>query len=186
MGPSGAGKSTLLHILGTLDRPSLGRLFFKNEDLTKFSDAKLAEFRNRTMGFVFQFHHLLGELTAVENAELPLRIAGLSRKECRMKAEELLEYLGLSDRLEHYPTELSGGEKQRVAIARALVQRPQILFADEPTGNLDTENEKRVQDLFFDLKEKLGLTLIAVTHNHSFASRFPKVLTMKDGQWTHA
>ncbi len=184
VGASGAGKSTLLHILGTLDRPTLGKVFYDGHDLTRQSDEDLANFRNKTMGFVFQFHHLLGEFTALENVMMPCRISGMSLNDSRMAAEELLEMLGLKERLTHFPSELSGGEQQRVAIARALVRKPEVLFADEPTGNLDTVNGERIQDLFFDLKTRLQLTLVVVTHDQAFARKFPRVLNMRDGLWT--
>jgi lipoprotein-releasing system ATP-binding protein len=183
LGASGAGKSTLLHIMGTLDRASGGRVLHRGRDLTKESDEKLAEFRNREIGFVFQFHHLLTEFSALENVMLPARIGGLGEREARSKALELLTLLGLENRQNHYPTELSGGEQQRVAVARALVQNPKILLADEPTGNLDTENSRHIQELFFSLKMKLGLTLIVVTHDANFATRFPRRLMLKDGHW---
>lgn len=185
VGASGAGKSTLLHILGTLDRPSSGRVLYESIDLTSKSDEELAHFRSSKMGFVFQFHHLLNEFTALENVMMPCRIADMSVRDSRVAAERLLNDLGLGDRKTHYPTELSGGEQQRVAIARALVRKPQILFADEPTGNLDTTNGLKIQDLFFNLKREMGLTLITVTHDHRFAGRFPKRMVMQDGQWTH-
>ena len=181
MGVSGAGKSTLLHILGTLDMPSLGKIYYKGEDLTKKSDDQLASFRNNKMGFVFQFHHLLPELTAVENVSLPARIGGKNKAEAERKAEQLLDLLGLKKRMEHYPSEMSGGERQRVAIARALVQEPEILFADEPSGNLDSENGRVIQDLFFQLQKDLGLTLVVVTHDQEFANRFPKLYKLKNG-----
>lgn len=181
MGSSGAGKSTLLHILGTLDKPTLGKVFYKGEDLTKKSDDQLARFRNQKMGFVFQFHHLLPELTALENVSLPARLGGVTRQVAEAKSKKFLEDLGLVDRLKHFPSELSGGERQRVAIARALVQEPEILFADEPSGNLDSENGRLIQDLFFRFQKELGLTFIVVTHDHEFASRFPKVFHLKDG-----
>lgn len=183
VGSSGAGKSTLLHVLGALDRPTLGKVLFKGEDLTRKNDRELAEFRNRSLGFVFQFHHLLAEFTALENVAMPCRIGGLSVAESRVRAEELLEALGLSARKSHFPSELSGGEQQRVAIARALACKPEVLMADEPTGNLDTVNGARIQDLFFELKERLGLTLVVVTHDLAFAERFPRVLRMRDGLW---
>lgn len=183
VGSSGAGKSTLLHILGTLDRPTLGKVHFRGQDLTRESDERLAEFRNQNMGFVFQFHHLMSEFSAVENVMMPCRIAGMSVKDSRVAAEEQLMTLGLSERLSHYPSELSGGEQQRVAIARALVRKPEVLFADEPTGNLDTANAVRIQDLFFELKERLNLTLVVVTHDPLFARKFPRVLRMRDGLW---
>lgn len=183
LGPSGAGKSTLLHILGTLDRPSAGHLLFRGEDLLGKSDEALAQFRNKTMGFVFQFHYLLSEFTAVENVMMPGRIGGMDARECRQKAERILGQLGLTSRAHHYPSEMSGGEQQRVAIARALVCGPAILLADEPTGNLDTQNAKLIQDLFFDLKKELRLTVVAVTHDTVFASRFTRQLRMADGLW---
>lgn len=181
MGVSGAGKSTLLHILGTLDMPTLGKIYYKGEDLTRKSDDQLADFRNKKMGFVFQFHHLLPELTALENVSLPARVGGVDKKEAEGKAKELLKTMGLAKRTHHYPSELSGGERQRVAIARALVQDPEILFADEPSGNLDSENGKVIQDLFFELQKELGLTLIVVTHDQEFADRFPHLYKLKNG-----
>lgn len=183
VGPSGSGKSTLLHIVGTLDRPTLGKVIFKGVDLTRESDEKLAQFRNQSMGFVFQFHHLMSEFSALENVMMPCRIAGLSLKESRFQAETLLDQMGLAQRLNHFPSEMSGGEQQRVAIARALVRKPEVLFADEPTGNLDTANATRIQDLFFDLKNVLNLTLVVVTHDPVFAQKFPRVLKMRDGLW---
>lgn len=183
MGSSGAGKSTLLHILGTLDRPTLGKVFFEGVDLTRKSSGELAQFRSQTMGFVFQFHHLLPEFTALENVLLPCRIAGDSRSASLEKADSLLNRLGLKDRKDHYPSQLSGGEQQRVAIARALIRGPRILFADEPTGNLDSANAKIIQDLFFQLKQEKKLTLVVVTHDQNFAARFPRRLELKDGMW---
>ena len=183
MGSSGAGKSTLLHILGTLDQPTLGKIFFEGVDLTRKSSAELARFRSQTMGFVFQFHHLLPEFTALENVLLPCRIAGDSRRESLQKADELLGRMGMKDRKDHYPSQLSGGEQQRVAIARALIRSPRILFADEPTGNLDSSNAKIIQDLFFQLKQEQKLTLVVVTHDQNFANRFPRRLELKDGMW---
>lgn len=183
LGASGAGKSTFLHILGTLDRPTRGSVYYQSEDLFAKGDAELSAFRAQRMGFVFQFHHLLSEFNALENAMMPGRIQGMSAHECRSRATTLLDYLGLSHRLTHFPSELSGGEQQRVAIARALFHRPQILLADEPTGNLDSENSLKIQDLFFQLKEEMGLTLIVVTHDIKFASRFPRSVKMNDGQW---
>lgn len=183
VGSSGAGKSTLLHILGALDRPTSGQVLFKNEDLFAKTDEQLAQFRNQTVGFVFQFHHLLAELTALENIMMPARIGGVPEKETRLRAEKLLGQMGLKERGHHYPSELSGGEQQRVAVARALIMSPKILLADEPTGNLDTENSRQIQELFFSLKQQLGLTLIVVTHDSNFASRFPRRLILKDGHW---
>lgn len=184
VGASGSGKSTLLHILGTLDRPSSGELRFEDLDLLSLSDAELSRFRNERMGFVFQFHHLLSELTALENVMLPLRVAGLRAREARGPAEHFLEILGMKERLEHFPNQLSGGELQRTAIARALVRQPKLLLADEPTGNLDSVNGLKIQELFFDLQQRLGLSLIVVTHDLHFASRFPRVLQLRDGRWS--
>lgn len=182
VGPSGAGKSTLLHILGTLDRPSSGQVLFEGRDLSQNSDDELARFRAESLGFVFQFHHLLAEFTALENVAIACRLVGQSRKESQAKSEALLkDAMGLGDRLNHFPSELSGGEQQRVAIARALVRKPRVLFADEPTGNLDSQNGQKIQDLFFQLKRELGLTLVVVTHDQRFAARFPRRLVMQDG-----
>jgi lipoprotein-releasing system ATP-binding protein len=183
LGASGAGKSTFLHILGTLDRPTRGSVYYQSEDLFAKNDAELSAFRSQKLGFVFQFHHLLGEFTALENVMMPGRIANQPAHEAKARALTLLDHLGLAHRLTHYPSQLSGGERQRVAIARALYHRPQILLADEPTGNLDSENSMKIQDLFFELKEEMGLTLIVVTHDTSFASRFPRSVKMADGQW---
>ena len=184
VGASGSGKSTLLHILGALDRPTLGKVMFKDKDLTRENDDKLAEYRNQAMGFVFQFHHLMSEFSALENVMMPCRIAGLTPRESKKEAERLLDTMGLSQRLSHFPSEMSGGEQQRVAIARALVRNPQVLFADEPTGNLDSANGSKIQDLFFELKERMKLTLVVVTHDAGFAKKFPRVLNMKDGLWS--
>lgn len=183
VGSSGAGKSTLLHILGTLDQPSLGKVFFKNKELTRLGNADLARFRNQSLGFVFQFHHLLAEFTALENVVMPARIGGKSLGKSMQRAKDLLVQMGLEDRMNHYPDMLSGGEQQRVAIARALIQNPDVLLADEPTGNLDSQNAAKIQDLFFELKRELGLTLIVVTHDLQFAQRFPRRLELKDGHW---
>ena len=183
LGASGAGKSTLLQILGTLDLPQSGRLHFLGKDLYQLNEEQLAFFRNKEIGFVFQFHHLIPELTALENVMLPAQIAGEAKSFARQKAEGLLSKFGLSDRMKHYPNELSGGELQRVSIARALVCRPRVLMADEPTGNLDSTNSKIIQDLFFELKESFNLSLVVVTHDLQFAARFPRVLRLKDGHW---
>lgn len=183
LGASGAGKSTFLQILGTLDRPTRGTVTFQGEDLFAKSDADLSAFRSRKLGFVFQFHHLLSEFNALENVMMPGRISGMSVTESRARAHQLLDYLGLSSRLTHYPSQLSGGEQQRVAIARSLFHRPALLLADEPTGNLDSENSLRIQDLFFQLKEEMGLTLVVVTHDQRFASRFRRSVKMADGHW---
>lgn len=183
VGSSGAGKSTLLHILGTLDKPNGGELFCENVDLLGMSEEDLAKFRNREMGFVFQTHHLLAEFNALENVMIPCRIAGDSKTAAKVKAMAQLEALGLAERVTHFPNELSGGELQRVAIARALVRRPRILFADEPTGNLDSQNSQIIQQVFFNLKEKMGLTLIVVTHDLNFARRFTRCLRISDGRF---
>ncbi len=183
VGSSGSGKTTLLQILGTLDKPLSGELKYEDMNLLTMSDGELSQFRNETMGFVFQFHHLMTELTALENVMLPCRIGGLSAEESQDSAHDLLSLLGLADRASHYPNQLSGGELQRVAIARALVRKPKILFADEPTGNLDSTNSSKIQDIFFLLKEKFNLSLVVVTHDLAFAQRFPRVLRLKDGQW---
>ena len=183
VGASGAGKSTLLHILGTLDHPSEGEVFFEDDNLFAKSEEELALFRSAKMGFVFQFHHLLAEFTAVENVMMPCRIAGESKAAAKARALHLLETLGLRDRADHFPSQLSGGELQRVAIARALVRRPQVLFADEPTGNLDSKNSQMIQKLFFQLKEQYGLTLVVVTHDAGFAQKFSRVLRISDGGW---
>jgi lipoprotein-releasing system ATP-binding protein len=182
IGSSGAGKSTLLHILGTLDRPTAGQMTFKNKDLARMPDVELARFRNSTIGFVFQFHHLLKEFNALENVMMPCRIAGLSVRESDRAAREILAQVGLSQRLKHFPNELSGGEQQRVAVARALVRKPKILMADEPTGNLDSVNGQLIQELFFQLKKDRGVTLVVVTHDVSFARKFPRVIEIKDGR----
>ena len=183
VGASGSGKSTLLHILGALDTPSMGQVLFKGSTLSGKTDEELAQFRNQEIGFVFQFHHLLPEFTALENVMLPCRIGQKDLKQAKMKAEELLRQVGLSDRKDHFPSEMSGGEQQRVAIARSLVQTPRILLADEPTGNLDTQNGRVVEELFVNFQRNLGLTLLVVTHDNHFAARFPRRLMLKDGQW---
>ncbi len=186
LGASGAGKSTLLHILGTLDRPTAGQLFYRDENLLYKSDQELAQFRNQKMGFVFQFHHLLAEFTALENIMMPARIAGVAASDSRRRAEHLCEILGLQGRETHFPSQLSGGERQRVAVARALMRDPEVLFADEPTGNLDKDNCQKVQELFFELQQRLGLSLVVVTHDPQFASRFPRRLLMEDGRWVQS
>jgi lipoprotein-releasing system ATP-binding protein len=185
LGSSGAGKSTLLQIMGTLDRPTSGELVCDGRDLLAMDDEELSKFRNAEMGFVFQFHHLLSEFSAIENVMIPCRVAGENPKLAQEKAMNLLEFMGLADRAHHYPNELSGGELQRIAIARALVRSPKILFADEPTGNLDSQTSLKIQDLFFKLKQEMKLAIVVVTHDLAFAKRFPKVYQMKDGQWVH-
>lgn len=183
LGPSGAGKSTLLHILGTLDQQTRGFLYYNNENLQKKTDEEISKFRNQKMGFVFQFHHLLAEFTALENVMIPSRIAGETKSHAKEKALTLLDQMGIVQRSHHFPSELSGGEQQRVAIARALMCKPEILFADEPTGNLDSKNSGMIQDVFFKLKEEYDLTLVAVTHDAQFAKRFPKKHILRDGKW---
>uniref|UniRef100_A0A832EJB6 ABC transporter ATP-binding protein n=1 Tax=Desulfacinum infernum TaxID=35837 RepID=A0A832EJB6_9BACT len=182
VGASGVGKSTLLHILGTLDRPTAGKVLFGGNDVFLWSDTKLAEFRNRHIGFVFQFHYLLPEFTALENVMMPGLIAGLPKKEIRSRAEELLEKLQLAHRRHHRPAELSGGEQQRVAIARALVLGPSLLLADEPTGNLDTRTARRFHELLVALNNDLGLTMVVVTHNQELAAIMHRTLQLCDGQ----
>lgn len=183
MGASGAGKSTLLQILGTLSSPDSGYLEIDGSDVLKLRGDDLARFRNLKLGFVFQFHHLLPEFTAIENVMIPAFIAGRSRKDAESQAKELLSDLGLSDRLDHKPSELSGGEQQRVAIARALINRPAVLFADEPSGNLDSRTKEELHRLFFDLRDKYGQTIVIVTHDPDLAAMCDRSLYMVDGQF---
>ena len=182
VGASGVGKSTLMHLLGTLDVPTSGQILFDGVNVTDMSPAKLASFRNREIGFVFQFHHLLPEFTALENAMMPGLIARRPRQDCRDRAEAILARVGLQDRLRHRPGELSGGEQQRVALARALFLSPRLLLGDEPTGNLDTKTGRAIQDLFFELNRELGMTLLLVTHNDELAGRAFRKLRMVDGR----
>jgi lipoprotein-releasing system ATP-binding protein len=182
VGASGVGKSTLLHLLGTLDVPTRGSIVFDGEDLTALAPGKLADFRNSCIGFVFQFHHLLPEFTALENVMMPGLIARLSRKEAAERAEAILVRVGLRERLTHRPGELSGGEQQRVALARALLLSPRLLLGDEPTGNLDSKTGQAMHDLFFELNHELGMTLLLVTHNNELAGRAYRKLRMIDGQ----
>ena len=181
-GASGVGKSTLLYILGTLDRPTEGRVLYKGEDVFRYTNAELDSFRNRKIGFVFQFHHLLPEFTALENVMMPALIRGHSIKEIRPKAEELLSSLGLGERLNHRPGELSGGEQQRVAVARALIMSPLVVLADEPTGNLDTKTGEKLFQTIVDLNKSKGTTFVIVTHNESLAKRCNRVIHMIDGR----
>jgi len=181
VGPSGAGKSTLLHLIGTLDKPTSGEIFFNGENVFKLSSNELARFRNTQIGFVFQFHHLLPEFTAIENVCIASMIGGKSIKEVEEKAKELLTEVGLGERLNHKPSELSGGEAQRVAIARALINSPKIVLADEPTGNLDSKNSEEVMGLIFDLRKKYNKTFVIVTHNEKFAQMTDRTLKMTDG-----
>ncbi len=182
VGPSGSGKSTLLHILGTLDKADMGSVSMNGSEINLLKGKALASFRNRHIGFVFQFHHLLPEFDAVENVCIPGWLAGRKKGEVREKAGELLKILGLSHRMENKPNEMSGGEQQRVAVARALINNPDIVFADEPTGNLDTANAKELHRLFFDLRDKLNQTFLIVTHNEELAKLSDRVLYMKDGK----
>ncbi len=181
-GPSGAGKSTLLHILGTLDKPSSGRILHKGENLFDFDRKKLADFRNRKLGFIFQFHHLLPEFNALENTMMPALIAGVDKKQASKKAKGILERVGLEKRLTHKQGELSGGEQQRVAVARALIMDPEIVLADEPTGNLDSHTGLDVFRLLMELNQEMGMTLIIVTHNQEFSKRMPRCITLVDGR----
>lgn len=183
MGASGAGKSTLLQILGTLSTPDSGELVIDGTDVLKLGEKALAEFRNRRLGFVFQFHHLLPEFTALENVMIPAFIAGRSRKDAEKDALALLEDMGLGGRLTHKPSELSGGEQQRVAIARALINRPAVLFADEPSGNLDTRTKEEIHNLFFRLRDKYDQTVVIVTHDPDLAKMCDRSLFMVDGQF---
>ncbi|MBE0675096.1 MAG: ABC transporter ATP-binding protein [Bacteroidales bacterium] len=181
VGASGAGKTTLLQIMGTLDKPSGGRIFYDNIDVTSLKGNQLSAFRNSNIGFVFQFHQLLPEFTALENICIPAYIAGKSREEAERRAMELLGFLNLTDRCEHKPSELSGGEQQRVAVARALVNNPSVILADEPSGNLDTANKDELHRLFFKLRDTYGQTIIIVTHDRQLAGMSDRVLGIKDG-----
>lgn len=181
VGASGAGKSTFLHVLGTLDQPSAGSVIYDGVDVTHMPPAAVADFRNHTIGFVFQFHHLLPEFTAVENCAMPALISGVSRAEATARAHKLLERVGLGHRLTHRPGELSGGEQQRVALARALVMEPRVLLADEPTGNLDTHTGEEMHQLVVELNRERGMTLVVVTHNPDFVRRLPRTVRMVDG-----
>lgn len=182
VGPSGSGKSTLLHILGTLDKADIGTVSMNNTSISSLNGSKLAAFRNKHIGFVFQFHHLLPEFTALENVCIPGWLAGKKKKEIEERATELLKMLGLGHRMENKPNQLSGGEQQRVAVARALINEPDIIFADEPTGNLDTANAKDLHELFFDLRKQFNQTFLIVTHNEELARLSDRVLHMKDGK----
>jgi len=185
VGPSGAGKTTLLQILGTLDKPTINqntKLLINNKDLLNLKDKSLSRFRNQHIGFIFQFHQLLPEFTALENVCIPAFINNTSKKEAENKAKELLHFLGLEDRINHKPNELSGGEQQRVAVARALINNPDVIFADEPSGNLDTASAKNLHELFFTLRDKFNQTFVIVTHNLELANMADRKLEMKDGK----
>jgi len=182
VGASGAGKTTLLHILGTLDKPDAGTVEINGVSIHNLSSRKLAAFRNKNIGFVFQFHHLLPEFTALENVCIPAFIAGISQKEAEKNATQLLDFLGLKDRLNHKPSELSGGEQQRVAVARALINKPAVIMADEPSGNLDSSTAKELHQLFFTLRDQMKQTFIIVTHNEELAKLSDRTFVLKDGK----
>ncbi len=181
VGASGAGKTTLLQIMGTLSRPDHGVIRINNTDVGTMNEKKLSRFRNQEIGFVFQFHHLLPEFTALENVCIPAFLAKEPKRKAEKRAKELLQLLGLAERLEHKPSELSGGEKQRVAVARALINQPSVVFADEPSGNLDSKNREELHDLLFQLRDQFGHTVVIVTHEKSFAHKSDRILTIKDG-----
>lgn len=180
-GPSGAGKTTLLQIMGSLDKPDSGHVLYNGRDITSLDEKELSAFRNKHIGFVFQFHQLLPEFTAIENITIPMLIAGVGMKQATLKAKELLRMLGLEDRADHKPAELSGGEKQRIAVARALANQPDVILADEPSGSLDTKNKEELHKLFFDLRDKLGQTFVIVTHDESLATMTDRTIHLLDG-----
>ena len=182
VGPSGAGKTTLLQIIGTLDKPDSGTLLIEGIEPFRLNEKQMADFRNRHIGFVFQFHQLLPEFTALENVMIPALIARQPTSAAEKRAKELLDFLKLSDRMTHKPAELSGGEKQRVAVARALVNRPSVILADEPSGSLDTQNKEELHALFFDLRNEMGQTFVIVTHDEQLATQADRIIHMKDGQ----
>ena len=181
VGSSGAGKTTLLQILGTLDQPSSGKVYIEGKDISDLKGNELSDFRNKHIGFVFQFHHLLPEFTALENVCIPAWIGKANRKETEKRALELLKFLGVEHRKDNKPSQLSGGEQQRVAVARSLINSPKVVFADEPTGNLDSANAKELHDLFFQLREKFGQTFVIVTHNEELANSVDRIIHIKDG-----
>lgn len=182
VGPSGAGKTTLLQIVGTLDKPDSGSVLYDGVDVLHMKERELAHFRNRNIGFVFQFHQLLPEFTSLENVAIPALIGGMKQKDAETRAKELLDYMGLNERFEHKPSELSGGERQRVAVARALVNSPTVVFADEPSGSLDTQNKQELHKLFFKLREEMNQTFVIVTHDETLAGDADRVLRMRDGK----
>ena len=181
VGPSGAGKTTLLQIIGTLDKPDTGKILYDNTDVGRLNDKDLAAFRNKNIGFVFQFHQLLPEFTALENVMIPALIGKIKSSEAEKKAKEILDFLGLTDRMSHKPNELSGGEKQRVAVARSLINKPSVIFADEPSGSLDTQNKEELHKLFFDLRTELNQTFVIVTHDEQLAASTDRIIHMTDG-----
>ncbi len=185
VGPSGAGKTTLLQIIGTLDQPTTGQVLYDGQDVMKLRDSSLAQFRNRNIGFVFQFHQLLPEFTVIENVAMPAMIGGASRKEAFGRASELIDYMGMTSRSGHRPDQLSGGERQRAAVARALVNKPKIVLADEPSGSLDSHNRAELHQLFFNLRRDLGQTFVIVTHDESLAADTDRIIHMQDGFITH-
>ena len=180
-GPSGAGKTTLLQIMGSLDKPDGGRVLYDGQDITRMNEKKLSAFRNKHIGFVFQFHQLLPEFTALENIAIPMLISGCNMRQANTRAKELLELLGLADRADHKPAELSGGEKQRIAVARALANQPDVILADEPSGSLDTKNKEELHKLFFSLRDQLGQTFVIVTHDESLAAMTDRTIHLLDG-----
>lgn len=185
VGPSGAGKTTLLQIIGTLDRPDAGKVLYDGEDIISYKDNQLAQFRNKNIGFVFQFHQLLPEFSVLENVAMPALIGGASRTSAYNRAKELIDYLGITERLSHRPAQLSGGERQRAAVARALINSPKVILADEPSGSLDTQNRNELHRLFFNLRQDLGQTFIIVTHDESLAADTDRIIHMRDGLITN-
>ncbi|MGN0214365.1 MAG: ABC transporter ATP-binding protein [Muribaculaceae bacterium] len=181
VGPSGAGKTTLLQIIGTLDKPDSGTIFYNGTDVLKLKGSELARFRNRNIGFVFQFHQLLPEFSALENVAIPALLGGTKQSEAFKHAAELLQYMGLSERIDHKPAQLSGGESQRVAVARALINNPSVILADEPSGSLDSQNKRELHDLFFKLRNEMNQTFVIVTHDETLAKQADRVLHMRDG-----
>ena len=180
-GPSGAGKTTLLQIMGSLDKPDGGKVLYDGQDITRMSEKEISAFRNKHIGFVFQFHQLLPEFTALENISIPMLIAGQGMRQANARAKELLQLLGLADRADHKPSELSGGEKQRIAVARALANQPDVILADEPSGSLDTKNKEELHKLFFSLRDQLGQTFVIVTHDESLAAMTDRTIRLLDG-----